>query len=111
MIMKRLVFQLSALLLVLLVAGCASPESEEPTENGEFEPRDLNTEYETIRLTNVVSGLEYPWAIAFLPDGRMLVTERPSRLNIIENGEVTEISGVPEVQAQNQGGKIGRAHV
>ena len=106
MIMKRLVILLSALLLVLLVTGCASPESEEPVDEREFEPRDLNTEYETIRLTKVVGGLENPWAIAFLPDGRMLVTERPGRLNIIENGEVAEVSGVPEVQAQNQGGMM-----
>jgi aldose sugar dehydrogenase len=106
MIMKRLIIQLSALLLVLLVAGCTSPESEETAVDREFEPRDLNTEYESIRLTQVVSGLEYPWAIAFLPDNRMLVTERPGRLNVIENGEIREISGVPEVQAQNQGGML-----
>jgi aldose sugar dehydrogenase len=103
--MNKWVILISAITL-MLAAGCTSPESESPAEDRGFEPRDLNTEYETIRLTQVVSGLEYPWAIAFLPDGRMLVTERPGGLNIIENGEITEISGVPEVQAQNQGGMM-----
>ena len=36
----------------------------------------------------MVTGLEVPWAIAFLPDGRMLVTERPGRLRIIESGKL-----------------------
>jgi glucose/arabinose dehydrogenase len=66
----------------------------------------LSTEYEDIRLVKVAGGLEYPWGLAFLPDNRKLVTERPCRLNIVDNGDVTEITGVPEVQAQNQGGMM-----
>lgn len=54
----------------------------------------------------VATGLEHPWSLAFLPDGRMLVTERPGRLRVIENGRLREapVEGVPEVFASGQAG-------
>jgi glucose/arabinose dehydrogenase len=60
------------------------------------------------RVVEVARGLERPWALAFLPDGRMLVTERPGRLRIISrDGEVgPPLAGVPEVIAQGQGGLL-----
>jgi glucose/arabinose dehydrogenase len=65
-----------------------------------------DTQYEEIRIVEIASGLEHPWALAFLPDGRFLVTERPGRLNLIDNGEVVEVSGVPEVNVERQGGLL-----
>jgi glucose/arabinose dehydrogenase len=61
-----------------------------------------------VQLTTVASGLEHPWSLAFLPDGRMLVTERPGRLRYVTmKGEVSEpIAGVPTVFAQGQGGLL-----
>jgi len=61
-----------------------------------------------VRVETVARGLEYPWALAFLPDGRMLVTERPGRLRIVgRDGRVSEpLAGVPEVQARGQGGLL-----
>jgi aldose sugar dehydrogenase len=58
------------------------------------------------RLVPVVSGLEHPWGMAWLPDRTMLVTERPGRLRIVRNGvlEPTAIGGVPAVFASGQGG-------
>lgn len=59
------------------------------------------------QLNTVVAGLEHPWSLAFLPDGRMLVTERPGRLRIISPGGelVAEpVVGVPEVFNQAQAG-------
>ncbi len=53
----------------------------------------------------VASGLDFPWSLAFLPDGRLLVTERSGSLRIINNGQVSEpIAGLPEVYAHSQGG-------
>ncbi|MEX0628179.1 MAG: PQQ-dependent sugar dehydrogenase, partial [Cucumibacter sp.] len=55
----------------------------------------------------VASGLSHPWALAFLPDGGLLVTERPGRLRIVRGGRAGEpIEGVPEVWANGQGGLL-----
>src|SRR5687767_3100525 len=61
-----------------------------------------------VRVDTVVRGLVNPWALAFLPDGRILVTERPGRLRIVAvNGTLSEpLSGVPAVQARGQGGLL-----
>src|SRR5688572_11778602 len=61
-----------------------------------------------IRATTVAKGLEHPWGLAFLRDGRMLVTERPGRLRIVEkDGKLSEpLGGVPKVLAQGQGGLL-----
>jgi glucose/arabinose dehydrogenase len=61
-----------------------------------------------IRLVTVARGLEHPWALAFLPDGRMLVTERPGRLRLVERdgGVSAPIAGVPDVWARGQGGLL-----
>ncbi len=61
-----------------------------------------------VQLTTIASGLEHPWSLAFLPDGRMLVTERPGRLRYVTmKGEISKpISGVPAVHAVGQGGLL-----
>lgn len=61
-----------------------------------------------VRSETVVRGLEHPWGLAFLPDGRMLVTEKPGRLRIVgTNGRLSEpLSGVPAVFARGQGGLL-----
>jgi len=65
----------------------------------------------SVRVTDVARGLEHPWGLAFLPDGRMLVTERPGRLRIVAtDGALSEpLSGVPAVYARGQGGLLGLA--
>jgi len=52
------------------------------------------------------SGLDHPWSIAWLPDGRTLVTERAGRLRMIVDGELleTQIGGLPDIYAASQGG-------
>jgi len=61
-----------------------------------------------VRLDTVARGLEHPWALAFLPDGRILVTERPGRLRLVDrNGTLSEpLAGVPTVAARQQGGLL-----
>jgi glucose/arabinose dehydrogenase len=61
-----------------------------------------------VAVTEVTAGLSHPWGMAFLPDGRMLVTERVGRLRILAAaGQVLgSVSGVPAVYAQGQGGLL-----
>ena len=58
-----------------------------------------------IRLI-VTKGLNQPWSMAFLPDGAILITERPGRLRIVRNGvlDPNPVAGVPQVQAQGLAG-------
>jgi len=60
------------------------------------------------RQVDVARGLEHPWGLAFLPDGRMLVTERPGRLRLVSReGELSApLTGVPKVRTGNQGGLL-----
>jgi aldose sugar dehydrogenase len=61
----------------------------------------------TATKVTLVSGLEHPWSVAWLPDKTtMLITERPGRLRIVRNGQLdpTPIAGVPAVFAEGQGG-------
>jgi glucose/arabinose dehydrogenase len=59
-----------------------------------------------LKVETVARGLDHPWAIAFLPNGRMLVTERPGRLRIVaRDGTLSApVAGVPAVRASGQGG-------
>ena len=60
-----------------------------------------------IRLT-VTKGLVHPFSMAFLPDGAILVTERPGRLRIVRNGvlDPTPVAGLPQIRAQGLGGLL-----
>jgi len=61
-----------------------------------------------LSVETVARGLDHPWGLAFLPDGRMLVTERPGRLRIVApDGKLSApVAGVPPVRASGQGGLL-----
>ena len=63
---------------------------------------------QTVQPELVASGLQNPWAVAFLPEGRFLVTERPGRLRVVErDGRLNKpVDGLPEVAAGGQGGLL-----
>ena len=53
----------------------------------------------------IAESLDHPWSLAFLPDGRLLVTERSGNLRIVDQGQVSEpLANVPAVYAKSQGG-------
>lgn len=72
------------------------------------QPAVLKSEKTDIRVEVIASGLQNPWGLTFLPDGRALVTERPGRLRIVgKDNKLSEpVSGVPEVAAVGQGGLL-----
>lgn len=76
-------------------AGYPKPRIDEVVQSREHQ----------FSVRTVAEGLSTPWAVAFLPDGRMLVTELPGTLRFIENGRVSEpIPDTPRVRARGQGG-------
>jgi glucose/arabinose dehydrogenase len=83
-----------------LVLSLAAPDAEAqqtfPSEHGQ------------LRVVTVADGLVEPWGMAFLPDGRMLVTEKPGRLRVVtRDGQVSApIRGLPEVWDGGQGGLL-----
>ncbi|MED5529739.1 MAG: PQQ-dependent sugar dehydrogenase, partial [Pseudomonadota bacterium] len=98
----------SLMLLGLLVFGQTNGQSigipVQPMEEG---PWIFDTaEQHKIRVSVVARGLSHPWAIAFLPDSGMLVTERPGRVRVIRDDilDPHSISGVPEVRTDGNGG-------
>jgi len=70
--------------------------------------QDFSSRQGPIRVVTVARGLDHPWGLAFLPDGRMLVTERPGRMRIVTNDGLISapLIGVPEVAAAGQGGLL-----
>jgi aldose sugar dehydrogenase len=76
----------------------------------------VESEAGAYRVVQVASGLEHPWAVAWLPDGRMLVTERPGNLLLLHDGRVTRLEGLPRIDSDedqltapeggNQGGLL-----
>ena len=86
-------------LLALVVPAFAQEAPRSPT------PKEVPL---PARATNVAVGLEHPWAVAFLPDGRVLITERPGRLRLVaRDGQLSPpLAGVPAVLARGQGGLL-----
>jgi len=71
-------------------------------------PWDFDTEQARIRVSVVTKGLDHPWALAFLPEGGMLVTERAGRLRVIRDGVLNPepIGGLPQIRAVSLGGLL-----
>jgi glucose/arabinose dehydrogenase len=101
-------------MFVLVVTPLSAQQAPQPTMPAKVllsSPFVLDTaEQGQIRITPL-KGLVRPWTLAFLPNGDMLVTEKPGRLRIIRNGKLdpTPISGVPAVLGQGTGGLMGLA--
>ena len=92
--------------LLLAAALTTLPASAQPASA----PRvgSVLTEAGPIAVENLASGLDHPWGMAFLPDGRLLVTERAGALRILDGeGRLSDpVAGTPVVYAQGQGGLL-----
>lgn len=68
----------------------------------------IDAELGPVTVEVVAEGLSHPWGLAFLPDGRLLVSERPGRLRLVsQQGELSDpLEGLPELYAQGQGGLL-----
>ena len=65
------------------------------------------TEVGPVLLETVAEGFDHPWSMAFLPDGRMLVTEREGALRVVSDGQLSApVAGLPAVSAVGQGGLL-----
>jgi glucose/arabinose dehydrogenase len=82
--------------------------AEAPTDTDTSLAQEQNAAPVNVEQVTVAENLEHPWGMAWLPDGSLLVTERPGRLRLIQGGQLdpTPISGVPEVLDVGQGGLL-----
>lgn len=87
---------------VLLTIGCSNAAPTGGFENTVFETQDKAK----FRVETVASGLEVPWGFAWLPNGDMLLTERPGRVRIIEKGKLRAepVFVVPDVEPSSESG-------
>ncbi|MDT8429176.1 MAG: PQQ-dependent sugar dehydrogenase [Pseudomonadales bacterium] len=94
--MRRSFFQLAGAGLLLLVAASSVVAQE----------RTYYAAHHDYRAVPVVEGLVHPWSMAWLPNGDMLITEKPGRLRIVRNGRLLPeaVPGTPEVHYEGQGG-------
>lgn len=111
--MKRILI----LFTVYLVFGCALDNNAQ--EATSYQP-DLyfpipesglivvESEVQSFMIQQVVTGLSQPWGMTFLPDGSMLITEKPGRIRIVREGVLLNenVQGVPEVYNHGQGGLL-----
>ena len=117
--------RLSAVLAALAFALSIPASARQPPPQGGVDPRPPNGQGQTpaipgqtraperkanvaFDVVTVAGGLDKPWGMTFLPDGRMLVTEKPGRLRVVEaDGTLSEpVAGLPAVDARGQGGLL-----
>ena len=103
---------LAAALALLAGAGCTShpdaPERPQPVVMGDARAVEQDSERGKVRIVELASGFDHPWAMAFLPDGRMLVTERPGRLLLLDadGRHVSTLKGLPTIFVDGQAGLL-----
>ena len=111
--MKTHVLAASALALVLAACnGSARPAADAALSTSSATPANAGVEATPVEAearpfeVDVIAVFDEPWAMSFLPDGRLLVTEKKGRLKLVdvESGASHEVRGVPKVDYGGQGG-------
>jgi glucose/arabinose dehydrogenase len=103
--MPRATTVTTALVATVMLGGVPDPADAQATAQRSPTPDSTQGPF---RVITVAAGLEHPWGLALLPDGRMLVTERPGRMRLVgRDGTLSApLGGVPEVLARGQGGLL-----
>lgn len=100
--MRTILHLLPGLLLTgLLTAATVVPAQAEPFMSLE-RPEPLTG----VRTTVLTDGLDHPWGMVWLPDGGLLITQRPGGVKLWKNGALTDVPGAPPVLANGQGGLL-----
>ena len=89
-------------LLIALCVACSQP----PTGRGAGEIATSAQSNIRFKVEKVIGGLEVPWSIVWAPDGRMIFTERPGRVRVVENGTLRPkpLFVVPDVESAGESG-------
>lgn len=96
---KGLIFLFIAIPIILACTDALDLVSQNP---------EASNKTQSFKVDTIAVDLKNPWGMAWLPDGRMLLTERSGEIRVIKDGKLTEdrISGVPDVYARGQGGLL-----
>src|SRR5689334_11612013 len=102
--MKRIFYSIIFSGLMLSVACGQAPKGK-----GAGETASTSDGAVKFRVETVAGGLQVPWSINFLPDGRIIFTERPGRLRVIENGKLRPepLMTISDVEARSESGLMG----
>ncbi|NJL45458.1 MAG: PQQ-dependent sugar dehydrogenase, partial [Leptolyngbyaceae cyanobacterium SM2_3_12] len=120
MLTSRLTYLLTPLFLGLVLTSCATSTSvapppteaatvpSSPEQASPPAPVEPLARVESVEPVTLVESLEHPWGLVWLPNGDMLITERPGRVRLVRDGQLdpNPIAGVPDVLAQGQGGLL-----
>ncbi len=93
---------MTPLILMLAMAACAT------SETNDHHKVLVETEAMAFYIDTLAEGLQNPWGMEFLPDGRILIAERPGRLRIWKDGSLLheQIEGLPDIWSHGQGGLL-----
>lgn len=89
--------------LALALSVTASPAIAEISLGSEVIKSAVESDAARFDVVRLAEGLEYPWGMAWLPDGRMLVTEKVGRLQLIEGDSVNEVGNLPPIASGKEG--------
>ncbi len=96
MYIQKILF--SGIIITLFMISCSSSDKETQYQTGDL----------SVKIDTLATGLQNPWGMEFLPDGRILIVERPGNLLIWGDGQLhgDPVSGLPEIWAHGQGGLL-----
>ncbi|HZS49203.1 MAG TPA: PQQ-dependent sugar dehydrogenase [Blastocatellia bacterium] len=94
-------------LTLTAVLSCSAPRGTKNSDDT-IDSHESDAKY---KVETVVTGLQVPWSIAFTPDGRMLVTERPGRVRVVKDGKLqpTPLATIADVEPSGESGLMGLA--